>query len=298
MPTSRPEKENSMAEQESVEGQPGAEVALDDAEQDKLWGQVAKERAGEVAQATPASPATPVIPESTQKLLDEIDRLKEAVTKQGSEIQTVGKHISTINGVFGNMKQQVAKIAPTVEAVEAERLAVKQAVLDAANAKRAELRERVSEIPDLVEYIDSVMPAKPEDTKPADKSSDDADIEQLKMDKEIAILQGQLSDVVPGWRTIRKEPEFQKFLETNPTLKKIALESLDVTESAGVFQTYKEQKDAAAKVAQVEKDRQERLRRGETPQGRGTTNASNGDDGDAWERVKKDREWERQGARA
>lgn len=297
-----------MAEASQVEQQttlpPGDETPPDDTRKDEaqtddqMWDQVRQDRTQEFAPEKPATPNPELVAESTQKLLDEIDKLKEAVKQQGTEVKTVQQHVSRVNGLFGNMKQRVEQMAPAVDHVQATRAAEEKARREETEQRRVALREKVVDLgmPELVEYIDTVAP-KADDkpvTTPATPVQDEVSAdERLK----IADLQRQLSDEVPGWMRMRDSAEFKTWASQQPPeVHKIMAESLDVQESAGVFKAFLLHRDEAVKVAKVEQERQARLRRGEMPTGRGTTPANADDAGDGWDRVTRDRARERQSA--
>jgi hypothetical protein len=282
----------------------GGETPPDDTREDEtqtdeqMWDQVRQDRTQEFAPEKPAAPNPELVAESTQKLLEEIDKLREAVKQQGTEVKTVQQHVSRVNGLFGNMKQRVEQMVPAVNHVQATRAAEEKARREEAEQRRVALREKVVDLgmPELVEYIDTVAPKA--DDKPAVKPAAPVQ-DEVSADERLKIvdLQRQLSDEVPGWMRIRDSAEFKAWASQQPPeVHKIMSESHDVQESAGVFKAFLSHRAEAAKVAQVEKDRQARLRRGEMPTGRGTTSANADDAGDGWDRVARDRARERQSA--
>lgn len=276
---------------------------------DKLWEQVQQDRAG-ATQAEPinAEPgakgdaADPLagVPDETRKL---IEGLEAKMAERDQRLHTVGQQLATAHGTMGSMKQQLdesrellKKIAPTVATVEAQKKADEQKAADDAIAKRKALREKLADFPEVLEYVDSVLPA---DVKPAAKVEEKpAVVEQAKVEEvpnaaetiRVLNLQRELSDRVPGWLKIRETPEFKAWLPAQNAAIKARCESWDPDEAASVFQAFEKHKVDAAKVAQVEKDRQERLNRGEGIQGRGGSpnNVDTGADA-LWNKVTRDR---------
>lgn len=90
----------------------------------------------------------------------------------------------------------------------------------------------------------------------------------------VLILQRELSDRVPGWQQIKETPEFKAWLPAQNAEILAKSESWNVDEAADVFKAFEKHKSDAAKVAQIEKDRQERLRRGKGVQGSSLPSAS------------------------
>jgi hypothetical protein len=244
-----------------------------------MWDQVVTDRhATEAAEAPPDN----AIPETTKKLLAEIDALKALVSTQGTEIKTVGQQVSKVNGLFGNMKQQVQRIVPTVAHVEQERAAAEEAKKAEAAKKRAELRERIADFPDVLEYLDTVVP--PPDDKPVMQKQASEEEPDLRQQLEIAELRRQLSDEVPGWMRIRDSNEFKTWLAAQPeNIRLIPSTSLDVQQSASVFKMFQEQQKKSSDISKIESERQARLNRGQGIQGRGTTAAGVDDGGDGWD---------------
>lgn len=277
--------------------------------EDKLWEQVQQDRAGATTAESNQEPganadaADPLagVPEETRKL---IEGLKAKTEEQDKRLYDVGQKLATAHGTMGSMKQQLdesrktlEKFAPVVATVEDQKKVAEQQAADEAIAKRKALREKLADFPDVLEYVDSVLPA---DVKPAAKDEPKTVVEN-KTDVvtdapdaaekiRVLTLQRELSDRVPGWLKIRETPEFKAWLPAQNAAIKAKCESWDPDESASVFKAFEQHKVDAAKVAQVEKDRQERLRRGESVQGRGGSagNADTGSDA-LWDKVKRDR---------
>ena len=264
---------------------------------DQLWDQTGKDQASTTAE-TVVDPSVVVqesdpmagLPEPTRKL---IEGLNTTVAEQTKRLHTVGQQLATAHGTMGNMKQQLdasrgmlEKIAPTIAFVEADKKDAEKTAADTAARKRSELRERLADFPDVLEYLDAVLPA---DAKPAEvvKPVDTKAVESTDPDTvRLLTLQRELSDEVPGWMKIRDSAEFKAWLPAQNEQVKAAAGSWDVAEAASVFTAFNKHKTDAARVALVEKDRQDRLRRGEGVQGRGTSsNAVDTSDDALWKQT-------------
>ena len=224
------------------------------------------------------------MPEPTRKL---IEGLEAKTVEQEKRLHTVGQQLAAAHGNMGHMKQlldesraTLEKITPTVAAVEADRKAAAKVAADAKALKRTELREKLADLPDVVEYLDMVLPA---DAEPAEVKAvvkpevvKGLDPEERK----VLILQRELSDRVPGWMAKRDSAEWKPWLLAQSAEIKANSESWDVDVAASVFAAFDKHKSDAARVASVEADRQERLRRGEGVKGRGssTGNVDTSDD--------------------
>ena len=291
---------------------------------DEGWDKVSKDREAATSAAEggtpqgldkPAAGAEPDpldgLPEPTRKL---IEGLQKTTTEQAERLKNANQQLARVNGTMGSMKQrldesqaQLKKITPTVDAVQAQKEAEEKAKREAQLQKRKELRERLGDLPDVLEYIDSVIPP-PKDDEPAAGATDDgqpkpgeggapaktdapAESELTPDERRVLILQRELSDRVPGWMKTREEPEFKTWVSSQSADIKAKYESWDVEDAAGVFKAFEKHKSDAAEIARVEKDRQDRLSRGEGPSGRSTTNAKVDPAGEAsWDRVTRDRE--------
>ena len=270
-----------------------AEVKIED----QLWDQVGKDRA-----STPADDAiVPVtneadplagMPEPTRKL---IESLNTKTTEQEKRLHDIGQKLATAHGTMGNMKQQLdasrdmlAKFTPVVQDVEARKKAEAETAAAAKATKLKEAREKISEYTELTEYLDLVIPA---DVKPEAKPEVKSEPESLNPeDRRILILQRELSDEVPGWMKKRDSAEFQAWLPKQSQDVQAKAQSWEVKEAVEVFKLFDQNTNDAAKIAQVEKDRQERLRRGESVQGRGGSNGNVDTSPDAlWNQVARDR---------
>lgn len=261
--------------------------------------------AGEKKEVDPNNPYAG-LPELTRKLIEGLDsRLKETEGR----FTKVNQQLATAHGTIGNLKQrlegELKKISPTVEAVEAERKAKEMAAAEAKAAKVKDLRGRLSDLPDVAELMDLVLPADAEpakevkaepkaEPKKEPERAEDAD-PNVPDNATMTRLMLDLTDLVPGWRKTKDTAEFKEWLPKQNADIHAKYESYDPNEAAEVFVAFGKHKDDAAKVAKVEAERQERLRRGGGPQGRGSS-ASDVDTGpDAlWNKVKRDRERARQ----
>jgi len=293
----------------------------------ELWDKVAKDRA-----ATPAADVEPKpeggvgkdaakdaadkdssdpyagLAEPTRKLIEGLDtRLKETEGR----FTKVNKQLATANGTIGNLMQkfdasqaELARIAPTVAEVEARKKAEAEAAARAKAEKRKALRERLSDLPDVAELMDEVLPA---DAEPAAKAEPKAEPkkEPEKKNAEPAALaedekarlirEREMSDRHPKWIELIRSKEFKEWRDAQPEAVRALGASDDIDDADKMLTLYKKHKEDAAKVAQVEKERAERLRRGEGVQGRGSSTGDVDTGPDAlWNRVKRDREKARQ----
>ena len=288
---------------------------------DALWNKVQADRtaqAGEGDQTPPEGAqvqtqeqgqADPLaaLPEPTREL---IKGLETRVAAQEEEAKRTRQQLASAHGTIGNLKQRLdasqvtlQKITPTAEAMEAERAARAKKETEEKEKRRAELRGRMSDMVGLTEEeLAELLPAdaKPAaEAKPEPKPADAATPEPAKANGESAddqirvlTLQRELSDRVPGWIKTRETPEFKAWRAgPGKSVFEAKAGSWDPDEAAEVFKAFEKHKSDAAKVAQVEKDRQDRLRRGETPQGRGSSTGDVDLSPDAaWNKVKRDRE--------
>ncbi len=284
---------------------------------DALWNKVQADRTAEadvVDQAPPEGAAEQgkadplaALPEPTREL---IKGLETRITAQEEENRRTRQQLASAHGTIGNLKQRLdasqvtlQKIAPTAEAMEADRAAQAKKDADAKAARRAELLTRMGDMTGLSaeELAELGLDAKPAaEEKPAAKEEPEkkpeaetgGDEESAEEKIKVLTLQRELSDRVPGWIKTRETPEFKAWRD-GPGKEIFAAKasSWDPDEVAEVFKAFDKHKSDAAKVAQVEKERQERLRRGENPQGRGSSTGDVDLSPDAaWNKVKRDRE--------
>ena len=280
---------------------------------DKLWEQTGKDQASTIAEevvvpakeAPVADAADPMagLPEPTRKL---IEGLQTKTAEFDGRFRTVNQQLATAHGTIGNLKQRLDEsqvrlqtMTPTIEAVEADKKAAAKAVADAKAQKRKALRERLSDLPDVAELMDEVLPAdaEPAEVKAAKPPEVKTEIHtEIKPDApshaeqvRVLTLQRELSDKVPGWMKIRNSAEFQAWLPAQSAGVKANAESWDVDAAASVFAAFDKHKSDAATVAKVEADRQARLRRGENIQGRGGPNQTVDTSADAlWKQTGRD----------
>lgn len=290
-----------MAEQDKT---PEAELTPD-----QLWEQAQKDRKAEVKDDKPEVEAKPEaakepdpldgLPEPTRKL---IEGLQARVNEYDGRLSKVGQQLATAHGTIGNLKQRLdasqadlGKIKPTVEAVEAQKKAEAEAKAAEKQAKKKELRENLSDLSDMLEYVDmeiaDAKPAKPEQKPEEKKETKPVEAEDGHDDATVARLLVALHEKAPGWKQKRDSREFQKWLPAQSAEIKRKAESWDIDEAASVFTAFDKHIEDAEKVAKVEAERAERLRRGENVQGRGSTQSGNAPSrDDLWEQAKRDRE--------
>ncbi len=274
-----------------------------------LWEQVQKDRSSTVAEEVivpeklATDPADPLagLPEPTRKL---IEGLQSTVTDFDGRFKKVNQQLATAHGTIGNLKQKLdesqvnlQKIGPVIETVEADKKAAEKATADALAQKRKALREKLADFPDVIEYLDAVLPADAEPAKEVkaepkpEPKPEPTEVESFDPEeRKVLILQRELSDRVPGWMKTRDTAEFKAWLPAQAEDIKAKSNSWDVDEAASVFEAYEKHKSDAAEVARVAKERDERLRRGESPQGRGSSTGNVDPSPDAlWNKVSRDR---------
>lgn len=290
-------------------------------EDDVLWAKAQKDRAS--TQADDAGPSAEAkegahsvdgmtddplagLPEPTRKLIEQI---QAKTVEQDESLKTVGQKLATAHGTIGNLRKQLddslatlRQMQPTVEAVKAQEKEKADTAKAEMAKKKAEVRERLSDLPDVLEYLDMVAPA---DEKPAVEQKPEQIPEQkpepareAPSQDEVTVikLQNALHQKVPGWVQKRDSKEFQEWLPTQSEEIKRRAESWDVDEAASVFQSFDKHMNDAAKVARLDADRQARLRRGETVQGSGTAQTGTDASPDSlWEKAKRDRAKARSG---
>lgn len=172
------------------------------------------------------------LPEQTRKLLQGLD-LK--VRHQDEETKRIRQQLATAHGTIGNLKQRldasqamIGRITPTVDAVEAQ----KKADLDAARAakeeKRKELREKLTDFPEFVEYLDmELADVKPVTAKESAVATQGNGTQQaggngqqqpanqgteLPQDREARLIaERELSDEHPKWKATVNSKEFLDF---------------------------------------------------------------------------------------
>lgn len=252
------------------------------------------------------------LPEATRKYIED---LRTEAADYKARLKETNQKLASQHGIAGNLKQQLEKtqaklneILPTIESIEAEKKRKAQEEAEAKAAKRKELRDGLAEtLPEVLEYIDiNVDGGKPADEKPAPAKAELAKPAKAEVGKpetqaaepnaksreDVQRLMLALHDKVPGWTRIRETQEFKAWSQgPGKQTYEANMGSWDVDEVAGVFTAFDKHQKDAAKVAQVEKERQERLRRSEGIVGRGTTSmVVDGSDDALWNKVKRDRE--------
>ena len=283
--------------------------------EEELWATVQKDRAStpaeeplteEPAKTEEADPLAG-LPEPTRKLIEGLQTKAARFDELDARLRETNQKLATAHGTAGNLKQRLEetqarleKVLPTIEAVEGDRKAVADAKTVEHKAARDKARASLADILDP-DVVDMILPAdeKPAaEAKPEPKSEPKPEVKPepkpepaAEDERRVLILQRELSDLAPGWMTTRGTPEFKAWaVGPGKQLYDSKADSWDVKEAASVFQAFAKHKSDAATVAQVEKDRQERLRRGESIQGRGSSTGDVDTSEDAlWNKVKRDR---------
>ena len=280
-------------------------------ESDKLWDKVQQDRAAStpadevvVEAAKPGGAVVKTddplgsLPEPTRKL---IESLQAKTTEYDGRFQKMNQQLATAHGTIGNLKQRLddsqiklQTITPTIEAVAAENLVKEEAKAQAKAEKRKAARDKMADIFDA-DVVDELMPlvdAKPaKEVKPEIKPITEEVVDPNAPDKDTQVrLMLDLTDRVPGWRQKRDSAEFKAWLPAQSADIKAGAVSWDIDEAASVFAAFDKHKSDAAQVAKIEQERQERLRRGESIQGRGGSNGNVDTSADAlWQKVQRDR---------
>lgn len=288
-------------------------------ELDKQWDKVAKDRAdeapadaqpaGDGIAATEAKADDPLagLPEPTRKL---IESLQSKVGESETRFKDMGQKLATAHGTIGNLKQRLdesqaklTQIEPVVKTVTDAEKAKVDAAAQEKLAKRKALRERLEDLPDIAELYDMVFdgdgkPPKVDEkpVEPGEQQIDRGDVEPPK--HMVEALREALEERCPGWESKRTSQPFKDWLAAQTDEVKGKLGSWKVSDSASVIEAFDKHVSDSATVSAVEKERQERLRRGESVQGRGGggKGADGGDPDALWNKVARDRERERTGA--
>jgi hypothetical protein len=260
------------------------------------------------------------LPEPTRKLIEQI-QAKSA--EQDKLLREAGQKLATAHGTIGNLNQKLDEslrtlnqVKPMLDAVTEKEAAKEKAELDAKAAENAEKRRALRENlegTDVAEYLDMVLadvkpkeePAKPIQTeaKPevppqvqpqtsAEADEIKAKFQQLESERARLEIERDLSDLHPGWKKTVGSTEYDAWtkLQTTEIQQKINNAST-VGEADKYLTQFKKHQEDAAKVAQVEAERQARLRRNEVVDGHGTAARGESDDpNDLWEKVQRDRQ--------
>ncbi|MDA8260581.1 MAG: hypothetical protein M0Z99_33940 [Betaproteobacteria bacterium] len=310
----------------TTEVEAGKEKTAVNQSPDELWNKVQADRTAQAETGDPAhgaaaggegeqrpegeGQADPLasLPEPARALFK---TLEGRVAAQEEENKRVRQQLASANGTIGNLKQRLdasqvtlKKIEPAAEALEkANKEKAKQEAEDK-EARLKDIRKRMSDMTGVSEEeLAEVMGA---DAKPAaeEKSTAATDPapkaeakpgEETQSDEDkvrVLTLQRELSDRVPGWMKTRETPEFKAWRDgPGKEIFKAKSNSWDPDEVAEVFKAFDKHRSDAAEVARIEKERQDRLHRGELPQARGSTSANVDLSADAaWDKVKRDRE--------
>jgi len=268
--------------------------------EDELWAQVEQDRATRAASGSDNEPQEanaddPLasLPEPTRKLIQGLD---EQVRKSNEQLAILDRKFGTANGVIGNLKQRLdeshaklKEVEPIISAAETARRAAAESAAREREQRRIEVREAVSDIsPEFAEFVE--MAVDDVRVKPAQEAQAPA-VNPDKEELEEAKLLLAMSQKVPGWWSTRELPEFKKWVSEQPAeFREMAENTRDVGDLASVFAGFDDHKKAAAQISQVENERKERLARGSSIQGRGSSVGNIDLSVDAaWEKVKKDR---------
>lgn len=263
--------------------------------------------------ATPSDDPLSGLPEPTRKL---IEGLQANDAARAAEQQKLRRELDTAHGTIGSLKQDLQKnreqLQPTVDAVtaaskaaDAEKLATERKRVEAARAKLADLLD--PEELDLLLPLPKEKPAEPVSAQapapapaapaapaaaapaPAPQPAPSAPAAGPAPEV-VTALHEAMELVHPGWRQTRESPEFKTWFNTAPDEVKALSKSWSAADTAKIFDAYKKHTKDAAEVARLEADRNERLRRGEGPQGKGSAAPGAPASDDAlWERAKRDR---------
>ncbi|CAB4145038.1 hypothetical protein UFOVP891_43 [uncultured Caudovirales phage] len=277
-------------QQENQEQQQTEQEAQDEA----MWDRVQQDRTSTIADEGDQADPLAGLPEPTRKL---IEGLTKTVQEQDGRLKEVGQKLATAHGTMGSMKQQLdvsrdllQKLTPAAESINATRKAEEKAEQDAIAAEREAALEEVREVfPNFVKAFPNLLTdAKP--VKQEVQEPEQAVNQGPVVDPQVVRLQLDLTDLSPGWRAKVATAEYQQWINANPDMKRIADHSLDVKESASVLTAFDKHRSSTQQVAQVEKERQERLRRAEGIRGRGGSTGNMDSSEDAlWNKVTNDR---------
>lgn len=275
-----------------------------------LWAQAQKDHAStpagesvvvtEVApKVAPGAAPDPLagLPESTRKLVEQI---QAKTAEQDATLKAVGQKLATAHGTIGNLTKRLNdslvtlnQMKPTIDAVEATKQIEAKALVATKAARRKELREQLSDFPVVIDYLDEMMPPEAEvklepEAKPEARTA--APAAELPADREARLIaERELSDLHPKWIEIVRSEAFRSWREAQPAAIQALGASDNPADAAEMLDAYKQQKSDAAQVAQVEADRQARLRRGESVPGRGTAQQGEVPTPDAlWEQAKRE----------
>lgn len=287
---------------------------------DELWEQSKKDRQADAPISADVSPAVEIpdaasresapaadsgpnpldgLPEPTRKL---IESLQSAVTQQDNRFKEVGQQLARANGLIGQMKQQLdgsqarlQEITPAIDDAVAQRKARK----DAEAAEKAEkLKTLRSEVPeDFAEYVDLMLadakPAPAAEAKPAiqEVQKPAAEEETPEQITRREVTEEALNMLHPGWVEDVKGKEFKEWTKAQTNEVQALLGSDSIKDAATMIGLFRKHKNDAASIADEEKQRQDRLRRGEIVQGRstGTTGVDPATGNSLWEQAKRDR---------
>lgn len=149
----------------------------------------------------------------------------------------------------------------------------------------------MAELPEIKEYLDmqiadakpAVEPAK---TEPAKEEGPTAEQREAQL-----IAERELSDRHPKWIETVRSPEFKDWKDKQPEAVKALGASSDVSDADKLITMFKKNQEDAAKISKVEAGRQERLRRNESVEGKGSAQKTGDESPDAlWSKAKRERE--------
>lgn len=273
---------------------------------EQLWEQASKDRSPDPQQdapiEAPAESGAPDIlaglPEPTRKLIEQI---QAKTSEQEAALKEVGQKLARAHGTIGNLTAKLndsmrtlTAMAPTVDAVAAREKAEAAAKALEKETKKQELRNQISDVlPGVTEYLDLVAPDVKPEAKPEPKPEEQQPQQPAESPEELKARltrERELSDIHPKWLETVQSNDFRAWKKVQPADIQALMASDEVADAAEVLTMFKKHKEDAAKVAQVEAERQARLRRGETVQGSGSAQSGEAPSADAlWEQAKRDR---------
>lgn len=256
--------------------------------------------------------------EGTRKIIQD---LRDADARRETELKGVKDNLSKAHGTIGNLKQQVEKqgqrVEPVITRVEATEVAAKAAAKEARLKKRADLRSKLGELPDILAYLDEFAPLSDDDEaetkatvdaaakKAADEkaAADKVEADELAKQRqqatgnptevEVRAEQRVLTVLHPNWTTERATPEFKDWWTNHAPaeVKKLAT-AWKAEDTAKIFDAFKKHKDATVDADELDAERTARLARGDGVQGRGgqRKDAAAGGDDAIWNQARRDRD--------
>jgi uncharacterized coiled-coil protein SlyX len=233
-----------------------------------------------------------------------IKEIQAKTAEQEKSLKEANQKLATAHGTIGNLSQKLneslkdlTRIKPVLDQAESTKKADEATAKAAKEARRTELKEQLSDVPDILEYVDMVVA----DVKPAAEPDKPAAAKAEESPEEIRAkltAERELSDRHPRWIETIRSTEFVAWAAKQPDDIKALGASDDIDDADKMLTMFKKHKEDAAKIAKIEADRKERLRRGENIEGAGPAGSKGSDpstDG-LWNKVKRDREKARSSA--